>query len=180
MAEAELATIARPYARAAFSRALDEEGGLEKWSRMLGVLAATVDNENVRAALDNPVLTTEQEASLLTDILEDELTQGGRNFVRVLAEYGRISLLPRIWESYELLKAHHEKTMDVEVLSAFDVTEEEKQSLISSLKRKLQREVNIDAKVEKSLLGGVIIRAEDTVIDNSVRGKLERLSRALH
>jgi len=180
MAESELATIARPYARAAYARALDEDGGLEKWSGMLGLLAETVSHEKVRAALDSPVLSTADEAKLLIDILEDELTDGAGNFVHVLDQYGRISLLPQIWEQFELLKASHEKTMDVEVVSAFEVTEEEKEQLMSSLRRKLQREINIDAKVEASLLGGVIIRAEDTVIDNSVRGKLAKLSQALH
>lgn len=180
MADAELATIARPYARAVFSKALDEEGGLEKWSRMLGALALTVSNDRVKAALENPRLTTADEAKTLSGLLDDELSEGGRNFVSVLAEYGRLNLLPQIWELYELLKANHEKTMDVEVISAFEVTDEEKEQLMSSLKRKLQREINIDARVEQSLLGGVIIRAEDTVIDSSVRGKLNKLSQALH
>ncbi|MBD3646556.1 MAG: F0F1 ATP synthase subunit delta [Pseudomonadales bacterium] len=180
MADAELATIARPYARAVFSKALDEDGGLENWSRMLGLLALTVANDRVKAALDDPRLTTADEAATLVGILEGELSGNGRNFVSVLAEYGRLMLLPRIWELYELLKANHEQTLDVEVVSAFEVTDEEKEKLMSSLKRKLQREINIDARVEQSLLGGVIIRAEDTVIDSSVRGKLEKLSQALH
>lgn len=180
MAESELATVARPYARAAFGSAMGEEGGLAKWSRMLGLLAAVVSHERVREALDNPALSANDEAGIVIDILDDELTEGCRNFVHVLAEYGRVSLLPEIWAQYELQKAHHEKTMDVEVVSAFDITEEEKQRLIDSLKRKLQREINLEAKIEKRLLGGVIIRAEDTVIDNSVRGKLDKLSRALH
>lgn len=180
MAESELATIARPYARAAFSRALDEDEGLSRWSRMLGLLAVTAGHDKVRAALDNPVLSTDDEAGLLIDVLADDLTDEARNFVRVLAQYGRLSLLHKIWEQFELLKAHHEKTMDVEVVSAFEVTQEEKEQLMTSLKRKLQREINIDAKVEASLLGGVIIRAEDTVIDYSVRGKLAKLSQALH
>lgn len=180
MAESELATIARPYARAAYTKALDADNGLEKWSRMLGLLAVTVKHDRVRRTLDNPVLSTSDEARLLIEILEDELTDEAGNFVHVLAQYGRISLLPQIWEQFELLKASHEKTMDVEVISAFEVTEEEKQQLMDSLKRKLQREINIDAKVEAGLLGGIIIRAEDTVIDNSVRGKLAKLSQALH
>lgn len=180
MAEAESATIARPYARAAFARARDEDSGLQNWSKMLGVLAAAISNDRVRTALDSPVLTTEDEARLVIDLLDDELSEAGKNFVSVLAQYGRLALAPDIWEQYELLKAHFEKTMDVEVLSAFEVSDEEKDTLMSSLKKRLQREINIDARVDKSLLGGVIIRAEDTVIDNSIRGKLAKLSQALH
>jgi F-type H+-transporting ATPase subunit delta len=80
---------------------------------------------------------------------------------------------------FELLKANHEKTMDVEISSAFEVTQSEKESLSQALNTKLQREINLETSVDKSLLGGVVIKAEDTVIDDSVRGKLQKLSNAL-
>ena len=179
MAEAELSTVARPYARAAFSYALDQDGGLGKWSRMLGLLAAAVSESVVQEALDNPLLTTDQETELLVSLMGDDLTADGRNFLDVLAEYGRLSLLPTISEMFELLKANHEKTMDVELTSAFDVSESEQNALGEALKRMLQREINIASKVDESLIGGVIIRAEDTVIDDSVRGRLTKLSHAL-
>ena len=180
MAEAELTTIARPYARAAFSEALNEASGLETWSRMLSMLASTVSNKTVAEALDNPRLTTEGEAALVIDVMGEELNDQGQNFVHVLAKYGRISLSPEISNMYELFKANHEKTMDVEITSAYEVEEADKVLLGDALKKKLQREITISSTVDASLLGGVIIRAEDTVIDNSVRGKLSKLSHALN
>ena len=179
MAESENTTIARPYARAAFSQALDETAGLTNWSRMLTVLSATVEMAPVRKALDNPRLNTEQEASLMIGLLGDELSDKGRNFVTVLSTYGRIALLPTIAEIFELLKANHEKTMDVTLTSAFEVSAEDSSKLSEALKKRLQREVNLSATVDKALLGGVIIRTEDTVIDNSVRGKLQKLAQVL-
>lgn len=179
MAEAELTTIARPYARAAFSQALDEASGLASWSRMLGLLAAAVTNHVVREALDNPRLTTEQESRLLLDIMGEELSEKGQNFVVVLAQYGRIALLPTIADIYEQLKANHEKTMNVVVTSAFELDTEDAGKLSEALNRKLQREISLTTTVDKSLLGGVIVRTEDTVIDYSVRGKLEKLAQAL-
>ncbi|HJP52298.1 MAG TPA: ATP synthase F1 subunit delta, partial [Pseudomonadales bacterium] len=95
------------------------------------------------------------------------------------AEYDRISLLSQIAETYELMKSNHEKTMDVEVASAFDVEESDLQKLTDALKERLQREINLSATTDPSLLGGVVIRAEDTVIDDSVRGRLNRLSHLL-
>jgi F-type H+-transporting ATPase subunit delta len=109
----------------------------------------------------------------------DDLNQDGQNFVSVLAEYGRLALLPTIAELFELLKANHEKTMDVEVTSAFDVTDQEKIELGAALQRMLQRDINIETQVDKLLIGGVIIRAEDMVIDDSVKGRLEKLSLVL-
>lgn len=179
MAESENTTIARPYARAAFSQALDETSGLSNWSRMLGLLSATVEQPLVRKALDNPRLTTEQEAGLVIGLVGEELSDKARNFVTVLSTYGRIALLPTIAELYELLKANHEKTMDVTLTSAFEVSPEDSAKLSDALKKRLQREINLSASIDKSLLGGVIIRTEDTVIDNSVRGKLQKLSQVL-
>jgi len=146
MAEAELATIARPYARAAFSRGLDQTDGLGTWSRMLSLLAAAVSEPIVEEALDTPTLTTEDETSLILQVMGDDLNQDGQNFVSVLAEYGRLALLPTIAELFELLKANHEKTMDVEVTSAFDVSDQEKTELGAALQRMLQRDINLKPK----------------------------------
>ncbi|MDB4069141.1 F0F1 ATP synthase subunit delta [Pseudomonadales bacterium] len=179
MAEAENTTIARPYARAAFSQALDDTSGLTSWSGMLGLLSAAVSQQAVRQALENPRLTTAQKASLLLDLVGDELSDKGKNFVSVLAEYGRIALLPTIRELFEMMKAHHEKTMEVNLTSAFEVSEQDTEKLSAALKKRLQRDIHFSSTVDSSLLGGVIIRTEDTVIDNSVRGKLQKLAQAL-
>jgi F-type H+-transporting ATPase subunit delta len=179
MAEAENTTIARPYARAAFSAALDDASGLVSWSRMLNLLGAAVILEPVHQALDNPRLTTAEEGALLLDIMGEELSDKGKNFVAVLAEYGRIQLLPTIYDLFELMKAHHEKTMDVTLTSAYEVSDQDAEKLSAALKKRLQRDIHFSATVDRSLLGGVIIRTEDIVIDNSVRGKLEKLAQAL-
>ena len=179
MGEAELSTVARPYARAAFSYALDEAGGLAEWSRMLQLLAAVVNESVVQAALDDPLLSTEDETRLLVSLMSDELSEQGRNFIVVLAEYGRLALIPTVVEQFEVLKANHEKTLDVSVTSAFEVSEDNQQKLAEALHKRLQRDINIETEVDQSLIGGVLIRAEDTVIDDTVRGRLERLAQAL-
>ena len=180
MAETELATIARPYARAAFSYALDQAQGLPAWSKMLALLAVASSDKIVREALDDPLLSGDEEASLLIGVLGEELSGAAQNFVTVLSEYGRIELLPNIASMFELLKANYEKTMEVEVTSAFEVTEDEKTALSEALSRKLQRKINLETRLDPSLMGGVVIKAEDTVIDDSVRGKLQKLSNALN
>ncbi|MFP6807854.1 MAG: F0F1 ATP synthase subunit delta [Pseudomonadales bacterium] len=179
MAEAELATIARPYARAAFAVALDVTDGLDTWSRMLALLAAALSEDLIREALDNPRLSGEDEANLLITMFGDDLNDEGKNFVGVLAEYDRIELLPEIADMFALLKANHEKTMEIQVTSAFEVTDAQKEVLAEALQRKLQRTINLETRVNKTLIGGVVIKAEDTVIDSSVRGKLQKMSHAL-
>ncbi len=180
MAEAEVTTVARPYARAAFSCALDEDGGLATWSRMLLMLKAVISDAKVCDLLEDPLLTTEQQKQMIADLMGDDLSAKGANFVDVLAANDRLELMPTVSDMFEHLKANYEKTIDVEVHSAFDVSESEKDSLSEALKRKLQRDVNIKTTVDESLIGGVLIRADDMVIDDSVRGRLGRLSQILN
>ena len=139
MAEAELTTVARPYAKAAFGFAVEQDGGLASWSRMLALLAATVSEQIVRERLDDPLATSEQGAAFIVELLDGELDPHARNFVRILAEYDRIDLLPNISELYELLKANHEKTVNVEVISAYDVSEAEAANLSATLQDYLKR-----------------------------------------
>ncbi len=178
MAEAELSTIARPYARAAFSRAL-ETGSLDDWSVMLQVTAGVSVEETVSEALDNPRLSAGEKATLLIDVLGDTLNDEGGNFLHILADHDRLAVLPAISELFDQLKAHHEKTVDVEIISAFDLSDEEESRLAESLHRRLERNIHLKTSVDTSLLGGVVVRTEDTVIDNSVRARLQKLSQAL-
>ena len=125
MAESELATVARPYARAAFSTALDEAEGLGAWSRMLGLLGAAVSDPVIESLLDDPMRSGADAAATLTGLLSDDLSSTAVNFIGVLADYDRLMLLPTIATQYEVLKANHEKTIDVEVVSAYSMSEQE-------------------------------------------------------
>ncbi len=179
MAESELTTIARPYARAAFASAREKRSGLQKWSKMLNALGSVVSERVVVEKLDDPKLTTEEASVLFEKLLGRELNKEGRNFINVLAEYGRLELLPIIAYQYELLKAEYEKTVNVEVISAYKITKSEEKQLSDALHAKLQRDVSLTTRVDETLLGGAVIKAEDTVIDGSILGKLRKLSQAL-
>ncbi len=180
MAESELMTIARPYARAVFAHALEQPDGLASWGTRLEMLRVALDTLAVRQALDNPRLTTADETALLRQLMGAELGEDGQQFLEVLGDYGRLLLLPAIATLFEQLKSGHEKTLEVAVTSAFEVTEREESLLRDALKRKLQRDIKLETAVDRRLLGGVIVKAGDTVIDDSVRGRLTKLSYALH
>lgn len=175
---AELSTLARPYAKAAFEFA-DQAGELAQWATQLGMAAAVAQAENMVKILGNPSLTSAQQAQYFIDVCGDELSAKAQNFIRVLAEHKRLPLLPQIFAQYELFKANREKSVDVEVATAFELDEQLIEKLASALKSKLERDVNLHTVVDKNLLGGVVVRAADTVIDGSIRGRLGKLAEAM-
>ncbi len=175
---AELATLARPYARAVFDYAV-AAGDMQAWSDMLALLAAVAQQPKIEQLCGSPELTNEQQAQAINDVCADQLNDKGRNFVSLLAENGRLPLLPFVAQLYEGFKAQREKTVNVEITSAFPLEDSTEQKLAASLQKKLDRSVSVATTVNSELLGGVIIRTGDMVIDASVRGKLAKLGEAI-
>lgn len=175
---AEKTTIARPYAQAVFAIAR-EQGDLAGWSDMLGLAAAVASDPDMAAMIDSPRLPREQVVDIILDICGDKLNDTGRNMIRVLAENGRLTLLPEIAALYEIDRARAEGTLEAEVVSASELTGEQKAVIAEALKRRLGREVTLNCSVDASLLGGAVIRAGDLVIDGSAVSKLNRLASAL-
>ncbi len=176
---AELSTIARPYAKAAFEYARDQKQ-LAQWGEQLATAAAVVADQGLKSALNDPSLTAEQQARIFSEVCGDALGVHARNFIAVLAVNKRLSLLPEIYVLFAQYKANQEKTVDVEVISAFDLADSTRDTLAAVLGKKLERQVNVRTATDKSLLGGVLIRAGDLVIDGSVRGRLNKLAAALN
>lgn len=176
---AELTTVARPYAKAAFQFA-DESGKLAEWSSMLGFAAAVCQDDTVAQFLANPKITADQKAQGFITLCADKLDAAGRNFITLLAQNKRLSALPEIAVLFEALKSQKEQRVDVEIVSAFALTDDQAGKLVSALKKKLGREINVTTSVDAGILGGAIIKAGDLVIDGSVRGKLAKLADTLN
>lgn len=175
---AELTTLARPYAKAAFDYAKNQNK-LAEWSAMLALTVAVSVDETMQQILKAPRMKGEQKANTFIEVCGDKLDAKVQNFIHVLAENDRLLLLPEIAELFELLKAEQEKSVDVEVTSAFALNDEQKDKLAMVLSARLNREVRLHATEDTTLIGGVVIRAGDLVIDGSVRGKIAKLAEAL-
>jgi len=176
---AETSTLARPYARAAFEYAA-EHATLGQWSQELHTCALVVADPRVAAVLDNPALAEEAQAKTVIDLCGDTLGEPVKNFLQVLAGNKRLALLPEIREQFELFKAEQEKTVEVEVISAFELHDALTERIARSLQERLKREIKVSTSIDRELLGGVLIKAGDTVIDGSVRGRLNKLAEAMH
>jgi F-type H+-transporting ATPase subunit delta len=180
---AETTTIARPYARAAFEEGY-ASGELPRWSDLLQTATVVAADPSMRVLLVTPQLAYRQKADLLLDICSQVCTDGipaaGRNFLILLAQNHRLGALPHIVVLFEKLRAAAEKTIQAELVSAFPVTDAQRDQIAAGLQARLKRTIVLDCKVDESLIGGAIIRAGDLVIDGSVRGQLQKLATALH
>ena len=191
MADAELATLARPYARAAFSHAAQATGkgkgkgkgkqaeGLAAWSRMLALLAEAARTQPMQRIMASPLLSAEDKAARFAQLMEGDLNDEGRRLLALLAEHGRLALLPQVAALFENLRAQQEKTVEVSLVSAFEVSKKQAQELAAALTRKLKREVSLKTSLDPALLGGALVKVEDRVLDASLRGRLQKLSQAL-
>jgi F-type H+-transporting ATPase subunit delta len=175
---AELATIARPYANAVFDLA-KRDGNLDQWSSMLGVLFATTRNETVALLLDSPDLPASAKAFRLAEVCGDELDDRGKKFLQSLAEHDRLSLIEEVRDQFEALRAEELMSLEVEVISAFPMSDAQEESLKQALNKKFEKEISIESRIDASLIGGAVVRAGDMVIDGSVRGKLRKLAENL-
>ena len=175
---AELRTLARPYAKAAFSAAQDQKQ-LAEWSEVLTVAGQITANEDIRQLLASPGTEEQKKADMILECVGDNVTESVRNFLMILAANRRLSLLPEIAALFNTYRADFERTVDIEVTSAYELTDEQQQKLAQALSTKLERQVSLAASMDKSLIGGVIVRTGDMVIDASVRGKLTKLADAL-
>jgi F-type H+-transporting ATPase subunit delta len=171
---AERATIARPYAKAAFEAAREARAFAE-WSHGLKTAAEIVLDPRVTELINNPELPVAAVADFIIDVAGTTLDEKMRNFVRVLAANRRLLLLPEIVAHYEALRAQVENTVDVDVVSAVKLDSAEAEKLTAALNARLKRRVNMRNTVDASLLGGAVIHAGDLVIDGSLKGRLERL-----
>jgi F-type H+-transporting ATPase subunit delta len=174
----EAITVARPYAEAIFARA-EETGQLQAWADMLAFLEMLVQDGTMSRIIADPQFDRHQMADLIISIAEQRLTEEGGNLVRLLAENGRVTVLPEMRALYQELMEESLRTITVEVHSAYQLEAEQEQEIAAALKEKLGREVTIVSKQQPDLIGGVHIRAGDMVIDGSIKGRLEQLANEL-
>ncbi len=175
---AEAVTIARPYAVAVF-RLAKEKSALAKWSEMLGLASAVVADTQMRAIIDDPKLASADVERMFLSVCGDKLDAAGQNLIKLLVEYGRLSLLPEVAAIFEELKAQDEGTLDAEITAAAKLEEAQVKTLVAQLQAKFGKKVEATVKVDPEIIGGIKIVVGDTVIDASVRGRLQELAYTL-
>ncbi|MEH6491915.1 F0F1 ATP synthase subunit delta [Halopseudomonas sp.] len=175
---AELITLARPYAKAAFERAKAQQA-LAEWDELLTAAGQVVADSATRQLLTNPGIAEQKKAEFILECTGKTASEEQRNFLMILAENRRLALFPEIATLFNSFRADLERTIDINVSSPFELTEEQQQKLAQALSKKLDRNVQIETTLDTSLIGGLVVRTGDLVIDASVRGKLTKLAESL-
>jgi len=175
----ELATLARPYAEAVYKRAKQTDS-TTKWSNSLAFLAAVLGDVQIAKAAANPNANKEKFAAALLDLCQGQLDGEGENFVRLLVANRRLVLAKTICELFEHYRAEDEGYIVADVSTAYPLEDEEREQITKVLQRSLGKQPRLNVVVDDSLIGGVLIKAGDRVIDASVRGQIQRLAKRLY
>ena len=175
---AEPSTIARPYAEAVFKLA-DGQGKLADWSANLANLAQVAADERVRRAMGDPTLSAAKIAGMFIAVLSGKLSGDAENFVRVLADNRRLTVLDEIRAQFEALKHQREGVVEAHVESAFPLDDAQLADLVARIGKHTGRKVKASVSVDKELIGGVRVTIGDKVIDASARAQLAALESAL-
>lgn len=175
---ADISTLARPYAEAAF-RVASNDGALDQWSSFLGAASAVVADPVVRELVGRPSLPAASLLSAITSAFGSALGEKETNFLTVLVENKRLGALPEIATQFETLRAESAGEVEAAIYTAFPLTQEQEQSLTAALERKFSKKVIAHIEEDPSLIGGVRVVVGDLNIDLSVRAQLQHMTAAL-
>lgn len=174
---AELATIARPYAEALFRVA--KAGNLGAWAELVSEMSQLASHPDMKAVAGNPNVPGSEVGALFLSALKSPVTDEVRNFVGMLVENGRLTVLPEIAEQFHDLKNASEGSDDAEITSAFPLEGQQLADLVTALERKFGKKLQPTVTVDPSLIGGVRVRVGDEVLDSSVRARLAQMQATL-
>lgn len=169
----ELTNIARPYAKAAFDFAL-EHNALSGWQQMLAFAAEVAKDEQMNVFLRSNS-TADTQASLFNQVCGDQFDQPVQNLIKLMAENQRLLALPEVFVQFSELKDDYEREISVDVIAATELNAAQQEKLAAALSKRLARKVKLNCSVDPHVVGGMLMKAGDMVIDGSIRGKLDRL-----
>ncbi len=172
---AELATIARPYAEAAF-RLARQSNALAAWSDQLALIASVYQDSGMQAAMANPKVTAAEIERLLLAICGDRIDGPARNLIRLLVHNRRLAAVAQIRELFEDLKLQDEGMVDAKISSAYPMDDAQRSQVVNLLSTRLKRKINATVTLDPDLIGGIKVEVGDKVWDASVRGKLQTMA----
>ena len=169
-------TIARPYAEALFKISLDEG---ENFNDELNFLATVLRDKNLNLYLSNPAVSKGKGKNFVLSILPENFNQNIKNFFELLVDNSRVVFFEEILQQFHNLANEHNKILEAKILSAFELLDNQKDSIKQRLEKKFNKRVVLSCIVDKTLIGGVTISIGDHVIDGSIKRNLESLKNSI-
>ena len=175
----ELSTIAKPYVQAIFEIA-EENSSLSEWSELLSTASAIMADDATKAFVASPGKSKDQKVELICALLEKatsrELSKQESALINLILNNGRTDAFSSISSAFESAVSNANQSKSFQVVSAFELTEAEKEAIVDDLTSKHKTTVTVDTVVDETLKGGVIIKEGDKVIDTSIKAKVDALS----
>jgi F-type H+-transporting ATPase subunit delta len=129
----------------------------------------------LRSVLRNPQVESSVKAQVMADMVGDAEDELLRNFLRLVAEKGRIGEIEEIAREFDRLVALDERRLNVELTTAIELSEDEAQGIVKQIEKATGRTVAAERRVDPNLIGGLVLQADSLRVDASVRGRIERL-----
>lgn len=166
---------ARRYAKALLQAALEQDK-LDRVEKDIRFISNTIDDSNeLRVFLRSPVIKSEDKLQGLSSIFGSRISKETMELLRLLSEKRREHLLKDICTGFLQLYNEHQGIVEVDVISAFELDQKQKKELQHELVDLTGKKVKMNITVDNSLIGGLIVKIDDTVIDGSVRHKIRML-----
>jgi len=175
---AETATVARPYAEAAFRSAL-EKNTLGAVAESLALAAATARDDQMYSVLLNPKVNAQQKKDIFDAAAGGRLDEITKRLVALLVDNHREVLIGSIAEQFEELKHDHDKVLRAKITSAQPLSDQQRDEIVAALEKRYGKKVEAEVDVDPQLLGGARVQIGDQVINASVRDALAQMAAAL-
>jgi len=183
---ASFLTVARPYAKALFAKA-SEQNSIAPVLSCLHVCALTVKSDALANQLNNPEICYQTWLDLFTSALSklvksdfDACKTLIESFLQLVFSEQRLVILPDVFDLFDHYMQEQNKTADVVVTSALALTDAQQTKLTDALSKKINKTINAIYKEDNSIMGGMIIEADDWIMDGSVKSKLQTLEQNLN
>ena len=175
----ELSPLARPYAKAIFTAALDA-GNHEMVARDLALLSAVSNTKEVSSLIEDPELSKEKIAQIIIGLADGEICDLSNKMLELLADNKRLNLIEAINTSYQQLLEQHSNTSSIVVKVANQPSEDNKNIIIEKLLAEHGEGSNIEFSEDSSIMGGLSIKVGDETLDLSIKGKVKKLVNQLN
>lgn len=174
----EIATIARPYAEAAYQVA-KKNSDLDNWETWLSNWAQIACRPDMRNVIDNPKVTSKQLLDLFLEVSETPDVKHAANFLQIIIENSRTAALLEIYKQFKIHKSNDEGIAEAIITSAYEMNEQEIANVMPYFEKKFGCKLKLTLKVDENLIGGIRVMVGDQEFDTSVRAQLEAMKSTL-